>query len=236
MGCRVVTRPNGRDAVELFARESFDLVLMDCEMPVMDGFEAARRIRELERLLHTANNGAASPPRTAIVAVTAHALTTVHEKCLQAGMDDFLVKPFDELRLGEALRRWLPSRERAARPAGAAATPATLDHATIEKIRALQGDGSAALLQRVVTQFTVTAPSLAATIRAKTGEGDADAVWRAAHSLKSSAGAIGASLLATCCSDIETTARDRGAASVEPLLDRLDAELVAVTLSLKELA
>jgi two-component system sensor histidine kinase/response regulator len=236
MSCRVVTVPHGRDAVELFAREKFDLILMDCEMPVMDGFEAARRIREIERLLRPTNGGAADPPRTAIVAVTAHALTAVHEKCLQAGMDDFLVKPFDELRLGEALRRWLPSRERTATASGAVAPSATLDHATIEKIRALQGDGSAALLRRVVTQFTVTAPALVAAIRAKTVEGDAEAVWRAAHSLKSSAGAIGASLLARHCGEIEAMARDRGAASVEHLLDRLDAELAAVTQSLQELA
>jgi two-component system sensor histidine kinase/response regulator len=235
MGCRVVTRANGHEAVELFAREQFDLVLMDCEMPVMNGFEAARRIRELERLLGPANGGAADQPRTPIVAVTAHALTTVHEKCLQAGMDDFLIKPFDELRLAEALRRWLAARERPAVPSGAATPPPALDRAALDHIRALQGDGSAAVLRRVVAQFTLTAPPLAEAIRTKTGEGDAEAVWQAAHSLKSSAGAIGANLLARCCQKIEDSAREAGTASVVDLLDTLDAELAAVTESLKEL-
>jgi HPt (histidine-containing phosphotransfer) domain-containing protein len=91
------------------------------------------------------------------------------------------------------------------------------------------------LLQRVVAQFMITAPSLVAAIRAQTDAGDSEAVWRAAHSLKSSAGAIGATQLAHRCADIESTARNVGLGPVAPLLAGLDAELAAVTRSLKEL-
>jgi len=92
MNCRAVVAANGRLAVELFDGESFDLVLMDCEMPVMDGFEAAVGIRKLEEAI-AAEGGEAR--RVPIVALTAHALAEVREKCLRSGMDDFLVKPFD---------------------------------------------------------------------------------------------------------------------------------------------
>ena len=238
MGCQIVTTSNGREAVERFARERFDLVLMDCEMPVMDGYEAARRIRELERLVGpTGTDG--TPPRTPIVAITAHALTAVHEKCLQVGMDDFLVKPFDERRLAGALRRWLAGRER---PRGAttiaaapsAAAPA-LDLAALEQIRALQDDGGVSLLRRVVAQFSVTAPALTATIHENVVAGNAEAVRQAAHSLKSSAGAIGAALLARCCAEIESTAQSAGTTAVASLLEALDAELAAAQRSLQEL-
>ncbi|MBI1777366.1 MAG: response regulator [Proteobacteria bacterium] len=235
MGCQTVTASNGSIAEERFTEDRFDLVLMDCEMPVMDGFEAARRMRKIEAKV--AEAGEASRRRTAIVAVTAHALTAVQQRCFEAGMDDFLVKPYDEVQLAETLRRWLPSLERApvrSDPRGAA-DPATIDHSTIEKIRAIKGKGSVELLQRVVTQFTQTSPPLAATIRAKADAGDAEAVWRAAHSLRSSAGAIGARKLSERCAEIETIAREVGAEPVKPLLDALDAELAAATKSLKEL-
>jgi two-component system sensor histidine kinase/response regulator len=232
MGCQVVTTPHGQAALQRFTAETFDLILMDCEMPVMDGFEAAERIRQIEAAAQR-GAGDATRPRTPIVAVTAHALRAVHEKCLRAGMDDFLVKPFDDLQLAEALRRWLPSRERA--PAGDPPPEATIDIETIEKIRAIKGEGSVALLRRVVAQFTVTAPPLAAKVRAKAEAGDADGVWRAAHSLKSSAGAIGARQLARRCAEIERLAREGGTLPTATQLDALDADLAAAAQSLKEL-
>ena len=256
MGCTAVMAPNGSVAVQLFAKDRFDLVLMDCEMPVMDGFEATKRIREIEGLIRDAARGEKQRPRTAIIAVTAHALTAVHERCLASGMDAFLVKPFEEGQLAEVLGRWLPSRVRApvnrsaARrlgsaadaaatgPAatGAAATGAApIDIAVIEEIRTIKGKGTGVLLQRVVSQFLAAAPVLAATIRRKTDEGDAEAVWRAAHGLKSSAAAIGARPLAQRCGEIETAARDVGSDAVRGYLDTLDIELVAAMQSLQEL-
>jgi signal transduction histidine kinase/CheY-like chemotaxis protein len=91
---------NGEVAVALFREEAFDVVLMDCEMPVMDGYEAARQMRALE-----ADDTAR--PRTPIVALTAHALSGDREVCLSRGMDDYLTKPFDRHTLALALSRWL---------------------------------------------------------------------------------------------------------------------------------
>jgi len=91
---------NGQQAFERLQQERFDLVLMDCQMPVMDGYSAARRIREEER---GRNVG-----RTPIVAVTAHAMEGDQEQCMEAGMDGYISKPFRLAEIGELLERWLP--------------------------------------------------------------------------------------------------------------------------------
>ena len=107
MGCETVSAPNGRAAFQLFSRDVFDVVLMDCEMPITDGIEATVRIREIEAMTRPAPEDGKPVRRTPIIALTAHALNDVKEKCLAAGMDDFLVKPFDDRQLAETLRRWL---------------------------------------------------------------------------------------------------------------------------------
>src|SRR5439155_21733542 len=110
MGCTVMTASNGRRAVQLFVQERFDLILMDCEMPVMDGFDATKRIRDIERAMSGLRDGDVSRSHTPIVALTAHALAEVRERCLKAEMDDFLVKPYDEAQIADMLGRWLTPR------------------------------------------------------------------------------------------------------------------------------
>ena len=105
LGCDCVIAENGRRAVELLSgSQRFDLVLMDCQMPEMDGFEATRLVRSIE---------AASGRRTPIVAVTANAMVGDREQCLAAGMDDFLSKPFQLRELADAVQLWThPARKR----------------------------------------------------------------------------------------------------------------------------
>jgi CheY-like chemotaxis protein len=93
---------NGLEAVTKFAEQSYSMVLMDCQMPVMDGFAATIAMRKEEQR---------RPRRTAIIAMTAHALPEDREKCLSAGMDDYLSKPINEHHLVDAIRRWLPPVE-----------------------------------------------------------------------------------------------------------------------------
>ncbi|NJL27668.1 MAG: response regulator [Thermoanaerobaculia bacterium] len=97
LGYRVATAENGRAALETLKRESFDLVFMDCQMPELDGYEASRRIR----------HGEAGEADVRIVALTAHAMPGDRERCLEAGMDDYLPKPFQESDLERVLGRWL---------------------------------------------------------------------------------------------------------------------------------
>jgi signal transduction histidine kinase/CheY-like chemotaxis protein len=102
LGIRSVHARHGEQAVTLFREHAFDLVLMDCEMPVMDGYEAVQLIRAIE-----ADDTAR--PRTPVVALTAHALTGDREACLARGMDDYLTKPFDREALATLLSKWLPA-------------------------------------------------------------------------------------------------------------------------------
>ena len=103
-GCIVSFAETGAEALALLANESFDLVLMDVQMPVMDGMEATRRIRVAERQGATRHRNARVP----IVALTANAIQGDRERCLTAGMDDYLTKPFTRDALHELLARWLP--------------------------------------------------------------------------------------------------------------------------------
>jgi two-component system, sensor histidine kinase and response regulator len=253
--CQIVTAPNGRAAVRTFAQEAFDLVLMDCEMPIMDGLEATRQIRQIEAL-SSALPEADRRKVTPIVALTAHATAEARDGCMKAGMDDFLIKPFDERQLAAMLLKWLPPRQSdgtAPQPAanlpavrGAVARPDApppqddpgepddIDNSVIQSLLAIGHDTGAARLQRLVALFKTVAPTLAAAIQQAAQAGDAEALWRAAHSLKSSAGALGARRLARCSADIETAARDVGLGAARPLVLTLEARLAAAIHGLEQ--
>jgi two-component system, sensor histidine kinase and response regulator len=246
LGCQMVSAPNGEIAVSLFAEEKFDLVLMDCEMPVMDGLEATRRIREIEAMTQALPGSAGPHCRIPIVGLTAHALNEVRAKCLEAGMNDFLVKPFDDQQLAKVLGRWIEERGSLAAAAphpSAAAAQSRADEAVVpvidttvtDSLRALDRKGGASRLGRAVTRFVESAPSLVSTICESHAKGDAEALWRAAHSLKSSAGALGAKRLSLASAEIERGARTSGVAAVTALVAGIEKELNAATKALQEL-
>ena len=178
--------------------------------------------------------------RTPIIALTAHALSEVRERCLAAGMDDFLVKPFDDRQLAGILSRWLApgqhsnvlESDAAAAVSAPAETPparsGVIDLPVIEGLRTLDRKGGRSRLARAVGCFADIAPPLAATMRDTFKSGDTDALWRAAHSLKSSAGALGAKQLSQRCAEIESHARGERLEEVRPLIGILDDDLTAV--------
>jgi CheY-like chemotaxis protein len=106
LGCRATVVGDGEQALQAISEQSFDLVLMDCQMPGLDGYQATRRIRDREMACATGRSGRAGQALP-IVALTAHAMVGAREECLQAGMDDYLTKPFDLERLRCVLERWL---------------------------------------------------------------------------------------------------------------------------------
>lgn len=102
LGYDVDIAVDGTEAVEMFSKNSYDLILMDCHMPVMDGYEATRQIREIE-------SEAAGGREVPIIAVTADVLTSSYEMCFEVGMNDFLPKPYEAGDIRRILKQWLPS-------------------------------------------------------------------------------------------------------------------------------
>ena len=188
----------------------------------MDGFDATMRIREIERVIGGLRGSTTARSRIPIVALTAHALAEVRERCLEAGMDDFLVKPFDEQQMVDMLGRWLnPHRDRpGCRTRAVQSPPKHLPRRRSTWRRWKRSAPSAvcagrSLLGRIVAQFAATSAPLVATMRERCAAGDPEAVWRAAHSLKSSAAAVGASGVAERCGQIESGGAGRPHSAAE---------------------
>ncbi len=198
-GCVVHLAENGCEALEAVRERRFDLVLMDCLMPGMDGFEATRLIR---RLPHTAG--------MPIVALTANATEGYRERCLLAGMDDFLGKPFklDELR--RMLERWLNGHRADDAPREAASgTDGTdaVNEETIAQLAALGGKDGGPLVQQLVEVYRESARELLDSLRAGLDQGDPERVRRAAHALKSGSANVGAERLSRLCRELEVSSR-----------------------------
>jgi CheY-like chemotaxis protein len=216
----------------MLSRKNYDLILMDCQMPRLDGLEAARRIRQLEQTkdpLGSMRNGAST--RIPIIAVTANALQGDREACRDAGMDDFLSKPFSREQLHRMLLRWLPENAPRNGPTGGFLTAApelsispvvnepktmlpkqtagraVLESTALDAIRALQRDGMPDLVNTVINKYLSHAPMLLDTLRRAVATGDAPAVREAAHSLKSSSANVGATELAARCGQLEVAIR-----------------------------
>ncbi|MFG0306050.1 MAG: response regulator [Phycisphaerales bacterium JB040] len=227
-GARVEIAGNGRIAVERWSAGGFDAVLMDCEMPVMDGLTATGRIRSLER--ETGRS------RTPIIALTANAVQGDRDRCLSAGMDDYLTKPIDPellLRtLGSHLPHDAPVPDPETRPDGntPAGEPASDDGpASIEIESALNRcGGNAGLLLRVFEEYTKAARRDLDRIRALAGGDDLDGVRSAAHAIKGASANISATGASEIAHRIESLARDRRRDGLDEAIASLETELHTV--------
>jgi two-component system sensor histidine kinase/response regulator len=232
MGLQVRVVDNGRKAVETVETESFDIVLMDIQMPEMDGYTATRAIRA---------QGAVDLP---IVAMTANALAGDRQKCLEAGMNDHVGKPVDPDELQQALLRWIKPRDTGtgARAAGGAPSsgepvrtkelPADLPG--IDMVMALRNlGGNRTLLRRLLRDFADEHVDDLKTARAYLERGEQEGATRVAHTLKGLAGTLGARELQTSAGRLEDLLRDGDDASAA--LTDCEERLHAVVLGLGEL-
>lgn len=205
MGVRTVLAESGRAAVEMASAGKYAAILIDCQMPDVDGFEATRQIR-------TAENG--NGHRVPIIAMTALSMPGDRERCTAVGMDDHLAKPIRPSELEEVLRRWLPRDEprgEASQKAGegrssesdaSAMSEEVLDRATVAQ---LQDMLAPEMRQQLVDAFEEQLDRCVDDIAAAVERGDRGEVRRVAHLLKGSSASLGANRLELCCRRFERT-------------------------------
>jgi CheY-like chemotaxis protein/HPt (histidine-containing phosphotransfer) domain-containing protein len=209
LGYSAESADGGEAALALLAREPYDAVLLDCEMPRLDGYETCRRLRRREK----------EGRRTPVIALTAHTAAAERERCLAAGMDDHLGKPVRSGELAAVLERWLEDGAALRPPPAAAWEPLE------ERLEALARLGKATgenVLAQVVESFLQRGTRDLATLREALARGDSPAFAAAAHSLAGSSGILGAAGLAVGCAELEELARRGDLAACGPRLESVD--------------
>jgi PAS domain S-box-containing protein len=189
MGYRADVVGNGREAIEALRHRAYDVILMDVQMPELDGLEATRQIRK-EKVEHG--------PR--IIAMTANAMPEDRDKCLAAGMDDYIAKPINFLQLQAVLERHALERKIEARP--------TLDASVLEELRSLQEPGGPDLFAELVQLYLNDLPDRMDGIRGAIESHDSAVLRREAHRLKGSSQQMGAARLAALCLELENLGRN----------------------------
>jgi CheY-like chemotaxis protein len=217
-GARVTITDNGEEALAAARRHHFDLIIMDCQMPVMDGYEASRQIRKMDL---RSNDGSPMP----ILAMTANVQD--QEACLRAGMNSHISKPYDYGDLKSALEPLLPTSRLESSPKAppAPAIPSSgLDRKALDQIKKMQEEGHPALLERMIEIYLETSPKLVAELGRGVAAGNAGAIQLHAHSLKSSSARLGAFLLETLCHELEEMAIHSALEESSGVLRKLNTE------------
>jgi signal transduction histidine kinase/DNA-binding response OmpR family regulator len=212
MGFKVRIADNGLEGVKAFADGHFDIVLMDLQMPVMDGLTATRRIRELE-----------TGRRTPIVALTANAMAGQLERCTEAGMDGFLTKPLELVRLREVLDRYglaMNTQDSPQTPASEESAPAPVDLARLNELT----DGDPEFTQELTATFIASGEQVMAEIQAALEAFDRTALSRAAHKLKGASANIHANRLRDVSFELESRVAQMDQGQVKALLATLQEE------------
>jgi CheY-like chemotaxis protein/HPt (histidine-containing phosphotransfer) domain-containing protein len=254
IGCTVRVVNNGVQALGVLSETAFDLVLMDCQMPEMDGYEATRAIRGNEAV------GGGSPGRQIIVALTAHAMEGDREQCLAAGMDDYMSKPFSLKQLQELLSRWLPCRgndlEEHRNGADLAPSPPRdsvnardcptgdrleggstdstrsetfhIDRKIWEGIAAIESSSAPGLLNRILNVYLEDSSEAMLRLKEAAFRRNLDEVSALVHSLKSSSANVGAVNLSSLCAEMERKVIAGGSGELEALVGRIEAEYLSV--------
>jgi PAS domain S-box-containing protein len=220
---------NGAAALAAIEKATYDLILMDCAMPEMDGYEATRRIRQQE--------AADGKSRIPILALTAHAISGDREKCMESGMDDYMCKPIEPWRLAEAVAKWLPTPQPARGPEGQTEHPREEGICVFnekELMERLMDDRS--LAGKIVAGFLQDAPSQLRRLREKLEQGDADGARRQAHMLKGAAATVSADALRALAFEVEHAARAGELERASILLPRMNGEFEQLKTAVRDWA
>ncbi len=227
---RIVTAENGEQAVQLCRQQAFDLILMDCRMPVMDGFEATECIRKQLNEVRS--------PGTVIIALTADATLAAEKQCRQAGMDGYLVKPLDTTELQNVLDSRVPDfkltilpkhRVMANRYSARTTAMAAVDLEILEKLRLNIGD-----IKPVISVFLNLLPGRLKELENAVGKQDSEQIEHIAHTMRGSCGQFGAGSLAELFSQAEDMARANNLSLMGQQYDRIRRTAEEVCVILKE--
>jgi two-component system sensor histidine kinase/response regulator len=207
-GLRIELAHNGAEAIEMNARGKYAAIFMDCQMPELDGYAATGRIRATE-----------GDRRTPIIAMTAHSMPGDREKCLAAGMDDYLTKPIQPAQLDSMLARWLPSNGHRAGGAAEAngASGNGGDPLDVEVLARLEQDLDPGMRERLLDTFERSLEDRLADIDAALDRGDEQKLRRILHLLKGSSATMGARALSNACAAAEQLVGSERDALVEEL-------------------
>ena len=238
MGYGVAVADNGSIALSMAGTTTYDLILMDCHMPEMDGFAAATAIRDMEQR--------EGRDRVPIIALTADIQKGVRDRCTVSGMDSYLSKPFNQDQLRQKIGEWLgPDGAQLSAGEESAATgvparppseaPPLLDGPSLAQLRDMGRKSGKDILGKVIDMYLQTTPADMRRMCDARRQHDADAIREIAHSLKSSSATLGARGFSERCAQIEGAAQSAAFAEVEALVDRLADELPAVLQALRDL-
>ncbi len=228
LGYNPDTVTNGREAIEALTGRDYDIILMDCQMPEMDGYEATAEIRRRE----------GEGQHSIIIALTANALDGDAEKCFAAGMDDYLSKPIQPEHLETTINKWVKNEPTStlatlSEPQGEARFSQSLDLTALAKMRKAFGEKSRELIPHLIDLFCAdTAPRLVAMQRAL-DEQDAGALRTIAHALKGSCANLGAKRMAGLSEMLEEKGRANSLQGAEFFLELLNEEFKAVKSALE---
>jgi two-component system, sensor histidine kinase and response regulator len=213
LGCAADAAENGWLAIEAMNASGYDAVLMDCQMPVMDGLTATGEIRRREQT--------SGGPRVPVIALTANALEGDRERCLAAGMDDFLSKPFTQQQLATLLRRWLALRVLPESERRDLSRVPLIDAGVLRNIAAL---AKPALLNAMIDLYMQHSSGLIGAIETAAANMQADALSQAVHTLKSSTANLGGTRLAAVAKECEALVREGGITQAAPIVLRIRKE------------
>jgi CheY-like chemotaxis protein/HPt (histidine-containing phosphotransfer) domain-containing protein len=227
LGYRADRVSNGIEALQALARADYDLVLMDCLMPEMDGYEATRSIRQ--------GKSGARDPRVPIIAVTADAMAGDRDRCLQAGMSDYISKPIELRKLSDALEKFLAAPSNVKEPAPAGSQSQKRSEPVFnrdEMFSRLMGDKK--LAGKVISAFLTDAPRQLLVLKSKLKTGDAQSVQIVAHSLKGAAATLSAKSMRTLCLEMQEAAAAKDLNRASALLPLLEEQFELLKAALKQ--